>query len=426
MMLRADDILWTASAAVVQAETGTTLAALLHDLRAYIYRYVVVTPEQALTIALWIAVTHVLDAFDTVAYLSITSATKRSGKTRLLEILEAIVRRPWLTGRTSAAALVRKVDAEAPTLLLDEGDTAFKGDQEYSEMLRGILNSGYKRNGMVTLCVGKGADITTKDFSTFSAKAIAGIGQLPDTVADRSIPIELKRRMSSEPVQRWRERDGHAEAEPLRHRLMAWREAAIEPLRAARPVLPEELSDRAADVWEALFAVADMAGGDWPVRTRRAAVALMGSVDDTDPTIELLKDIFAEVMPDESRQVIPTEEIRTKLIALEHRPWATWRRDKPISARGLARLLDPLGVHPIRLEHLRGYRRDAFEGLIARYLPIQASLRQPTNNDGPKSRDGCVSEGEPKNPSVPQFEADSIGLLTHSHIEAEDESDEHF
>jgi len=404
-------------------DTCDSLRNLLHDLRAYTYRYVVVTPEQAITIALWIAVTHVLDAVDTVAYLNISSATKRAGKTRLLEILEPVVRRAWLTGRTSAAALVRKIEADEPTLLLDESDAAFNGDKDYSEALRGLLNSGYKRSGKATICVGKGADITVKDFSTYSAKAIAGIGKLPDTIADRAIPIILKRKMTSEPVQRWRDRDGRADAAPLHEQLMAWRESAVEILRSARPVLPDELSDRAADVWEPLLAIADLAGGDWPVRARRAAVVLMGSIEDTDPTIELLKDIAIEVMPEETRQVIPTKDIIEKLTALEHRPWATWRRDKPISPRGLARLLDPLGVHPVRLEHVRGYRHDAFDALIARYLPRQASLRQPTNKTGPKSQDGCVSEDVEKNPSVPQFEPDSIELLTHSHIEAGNDDD---
>ena len=94
-------------------------------------------------------------------------------------MMESIVARPWLTARTSAAALVRKVDADRPTLLLDESDAAFGAEKEYAEALRGILNSGYKRSGRASLCVGKGADLSVKDFSTFCPKAIAGIGRLP-------------------------------------------------------------------------------------------------------------------------------------------------------------------------------------------------------------------------------------------------------
>jgi hypothetical protein len=114
--------------------------------------------------------THAFDAAGSTPYLSITSAEPGSGKTRLLEVLNLLVRAPWMTGRTSAAALPRKIERDQPTLLLDEGDAAFKGPQEYSEALRAILNSGYRRGGNATLCVTKGKEIDVVDFSTYSQR----------------------------------------------------------------------------------------------------------------------------------------------------------------------------------------------------------------------------------------------------------------
>jgi hypothetical protein len=181
-------------------------ARVLDDVAGFIRRFVSLSPEQAFVVALWVLHTHAFDAADSTPYLAITSAEKRSGKTRLLEILELVVARPWLTGRVSAAALVRKIDAEAPTLLLDESDAAFAGDKEYSEALRGILNSGHRRGGKTSLCVGQGSNITFKDFSVFAPKAVAGIGKLPDTIADRSIPIRLERKKPGEGVARFRHR----------------------------------------------------------------------------------------------------------------------------------------------------------------------------------------------------------------------------
>ena len=192
-----------------------TLATVLTKVEHFIRRYVVLNDDQAVAVTLWVAHTHVLDAADCTPYLQVTSATARAGKTRLLETAEPLVARPWLTGRTSAAALVRKTDALSPTLLLDESDAAFGGDKENAEALRGILNTGYRRSGRTTLCVGQGANLTFKDFSTFGPKAIAGIGQLPSTVTDRAIPIELKRRTKDEPVERFRERDAGAQARPI-------------------------------------------------------------------------------------------------------------------------------------------------------------------------------------------------------------------
>lgn len=369
------------STATVQDAAGG-LDGLLTTLVVWLRRYVVVTDAQAAAITLWIAHTHAINAFDCTPYLQITSATKRAGKTRLLEVLEPTVARPWFTGRTSAAALVRKVDAEMPTLLLDESDAAFGGEKEYAEALRGILNTGYRRSGKATVCVGHSANITARDFSTFGPKAIAGIGTLPDTVADRAIAIQLRRRTNDEPCERWREREGHHEATPMHERLAAWAALAVETLREARPKMPSSLGDRQTDVWEPLLAIADLAGGTWPTRARNAAIILAGSADDTDITVELLRDV-AGILQEFDGTIITTKELLAGLTALEDRPWAAWRQDKPITARGLARLLGPLGIHPDRhLRTVRGYRVDAFTDALARYLPSDASHRHNVNETG--------------------------------------------
>ena len=266
---------------------------LLEDIQAFIRRYVVLTDAQAVAVALWVAHTHTLDAADCTPYLDISSATKQCGKTRLLEVLDLLVNDPWFTGRATAAVLVRKIDGERPTLLLDESDPAFKGEKEYAETLRGVLNTGYKRNGRSSMCVGQGAAISYKDFSTFCPKAIAGLGKLPDTVADRSIPVKLQRRSRLERVERFRERIARGEAEPIRQALSAFSRSVTGELRDARPAIPDELDDRAGDVWEPLLALADHAGGDWPGRALSAALKLSarGGRDDDSSGERLLSDI---------------------------------------------------------------------------------------------------------------------------------------
>ena len=210
-----------------------------------------------------------IDKFVEKYGLAISSAEKRSGKTRLLEVLELLVARPWFTGRVTAAVLARKVDAERPTLLLDESDAAFKGEKEYAEALRGLLNTGHRRGGKSTVCVGQGAELSYKDFSTYCPKAIAGIGKLPDTVADRSLPIRLERRAPDEQAERFRRRDVELEAIGLRAALERLPDL-VPALEEARPDLPGALDDRAQDAAEPLLAIADHAGGDSPERARRA------------------------------------------------------------------------------------------------------------------------------------------------------------
>src|SRR6266566_4638029 len=168
----------------------------LDAIKTFIRRFVSLSEHQARVTAAWVLHTHTVEAAEATPYLAISSAEKQSGKTKLLEVLELLVANPWLTGRVTPAVLVRKIDKVLPTLLLDESDAAFGGEKEYAETLRGVLNTGHRRGGNSSCCVGQGANITFQDFSTFWPKAIAGIGKLPDTVMDRSISIRLKRATS--------------------------------------------------------------------------------------------------------------------------------------------------------------------------------------------------------------------------------------
>jgi len=349
------------------------LAVLLDNVRGMLMRYIVLDQQQADAVTLWVAHTHTIEAAEVTPYLAITSAEKRCGKTRLLEVLDLLVIHPWLTGRTTAAALARKVDRDCPTLLLDESDAAFKGDKEYSETLRSVLNTGHRRGGKVTCCIGQGANLDFRDFSTFCPKAIAGIGKLPDTVSDRSIAITLKRRAPSEPIKRFRYRDVALEATPLRESLTRWASKAIPGLDNARPDIPTTLGDRAADGWEPLLAIADIAGGDWPERGRRAALALsVGEVhEDESLGVRLLTD-SRRAFEEKGEDRLGTSVLLEYLIAVEEAPWGEWY-GRPLTARGLAKLLKPFGIVPRTIrtgdETLKGYAAGEFHDAWSRYIP---------------------------------------------------------
>ncbi len=352
-------------------------ADVLEKITAFVRRYVVLSEQQLVLLALWVLHTHALDAADTTAYLNIKSAEKRSGKTRLLEVLSLLTARPWLTGRVTAAVLVRKTSAEQPTLLLDESDAAFKGDREYAEALRGILNAGFRRGGVASLCVGQGASLTYKDFPVFCPKAIAGIGRLPDTVADRSIPIVLRRRSPSENVERFRFRKVEPEARPLRDAAAAWAETHLESLKGREPDLPDALDDRAQDIIEPLLAIADAVGAEWPEKARRAAATLLagGEREDSESLgVRLLRDLRS-IFDGEKAERLSTGTLLKVLRAAEDAPWGSLRGE-PLDARGLAHLLKPYGIRPEKLREgkgtFRGYRRSSFDDAWSRYTPEEA------------------------------------------------------
>jgi hypothetical protein len=344
---------------------------VLEEVVTFIRRFVVLNSPQADALALWTAHTYMFEAAETTPYIHVTSPEKRSGKTRVLEVEEVLVKDPWFTGRVTPAVLARKIDAECPDLLLDETDAAFGGDKEYAETLRGILNTGHRRGGKCSVCTGQGANITYKDLSTFCPKAIAGIGKLPDTVADRSIGIVLKRRTAAETVERFRRRKVESDAALLRERLSAW--ASTLQLHDVEPSVPDELDDRAADCWEPLLAIADAAGGDWPQKAREAAVALSGSGrDDASLGVRLLTDIKTIFTYREVERLKSVELVQA-LNAIEEAPWS-YLDKRPLDASRLAKMLKPYEIAPksVRLDEgttAKGYDRAWFEDAWERYAP---------------------------------------------------------
>jgi hypothetical protein len=188
---------------------------LLHAVCEVLQRYVVFQfPQQPIVIALWVAHTWALDATDYTPYLHIFSAETSSGKSRLLEVLAMLVNKPWKLESVSVAALFRRVEKDQPTLLYDEIDNVFRGNgkDDDTKDLRACLNSGFKRGGTFTRCVGQNANLDVKEFATFSPKALTGIGKvLSDTLSNRCIPIELVRQTREEKVHRFRQREVEAE-----------------------------------------------------------------------------------------------------------------------------------------------------------------------------------------------------------------------
>jgi len=151
--------------------------------------YVVLEDDAAEAVALWVLHTHALEAFLISPRLAITSVVMRSGKTTLVDILSRLARNPLTTVNATAAAIFRLVDAFRPTLLIDEADTFRTRNSE----LRGILNSGYRRNSAFVMR----ADAI---YSTWAPVAVAMIGRLPATLEDRSLVVRLKRRRPDEVI----------------------------------------------------------------------------------------------------------------------------------------------------------------------------------------------------------------------------------
>jgi len=347
------------------------LADVLDALVELLRDYVVMSSAQADAAALWAAHTHALDAFETTPFLDLTSPEKRCGKTRTLDVLELVVARPWRTIMPSEAVLYRKIQAAAPTLMLDESDAIFDKSNGSTEPLRALLNAGNRRGTSVPRCVGPTQQIV--DFGVFCAKALAGIGALPDTVSDRSIVLRLQRKRPDEIARRFRRREALEVAEPIAQELASWAQDAIAELEAARPSIPSALDDRAEEAWEALLAIAELAGGTWSERARRAALELSAGREAEDEALgpwllRDLRDVFASRGVDR----LSSADLAANLCEIETSPWGDVR-GKALDARGLARRLRPFSVAPrvVKFEDgstARGYRLEDLEDAFSRYL----------------------------------------------------------
>ena len=366
-----------------RTQPAVTLADLLDSICAFLQRHIVFpSAAQPLVIALWIAHTWVIDAFEYTPCLHIWSPEKRCGKTKLLDCLELLVAKIWRAVSPSEAVLYRKIESDRPTLLLDEVDTVFSGNKdERKEPVRALLNAGFERKAQVPRCVGQGSNYQVQEFAVFCAKAFAGIGRLPDTVSDRCIPIRLIRRSRHESVQRFRKRDAETATSAVRTALETWSQqnGLIEKLRASRPEIPNELDDRQQDICEPLLAIADLAGDEWPERSRNALVLLCAAeAEDDSPGVKLLSAIH-DAFVDADR--LATKELLERLINQEtDAPWVGWWESdlRNGNTRGpaarLAHFLKPYRIktRTIRLPDnttLRGYLRADFEDAWKRYCP---------------------------------------------------------
>lgn len=350
---------------------------VLDELRAAIGRYVVLPSEEALTaVTLWVAASHIQPALQHAPRLAVVGPTKGCGKSRVLDVLHETVSRPMMTVNTSPAVVFRIIGEDPPTLLVYEADTIFGPKAGDKEDLRGLLNAGHQRNRPAWRISGPEHKPTA--FPTFAMAALAGIGDLPDTIMDRAVVLRMQKRKPGEKVAPFRSRHSVPELNALRDRLAAW----LTPLRGAahRLVPPMPVEDRAADTWEPLVIVADLAGGYWPAQARAACLAMTRSevVQDEQTTLKtrLLRDIRRVFEQQGDKETLRSHDLLAALVQDAEAPWTEYGT-KGLNAYHLANLLRDFGISPAnhRFENGRqakAYARNQFLDAWARYCPDPA------------------------------------------------------
>ena len=370
---------------------------VLDALRAYV---VLPSDAAAAAVVLWVAASHGVPAWNAAPRLVIKAPEKRCGKSRLLDLIEALCHRPIMTTNASPSAVYRSIGADPtdpPTLLIDEADAIFGAKAVEHEDLRGLLNAGHQR-GRPAIRWDAGRRQLDR-IATFALAALAGIGNMPDTIEDRAVIIGMRRRAPDEHVQPYRTRRDGPALHQLRVRLNQWVRAHLDELAEAIPTMPVE--DRAADTWEPLCAIADLAGAHWPQLARTAAVALVGgdrTAEDVSLRVRLLMDCrtaFGAV------NALPSSHLLTRLKTDPEAPWADLGPDG-LTVRRLGIMLREFGITSAnhRWEdgsQSKGFERLDFTDAWRRYCP-QNSSADPPRPIRPKR----PAPSQPRDGSIPR------------------------
>jgi hypothetical protein len=351
--------------------------ALLDAIKQLLQRYVVLPRWVAETVSLWIVHTYAFELRDITTYLGIESPTRRCGKTTLLTLLHDLANRPVVAASVSSPSFFRAIEELRPTLMIDEADRFLKGKSE----LQGILNAGYCRKTAFVLRVGQQLPASDSNdpnaapagsslafFSCWCPKVISQIGRLSDTLADRCIVFRMQRKTPNEECERMRNLD----TIDLKRQCIRFVADNSEKIANASPEIPDALNDRAADIWEPLFALADIAGEDWPQLAREAAEGLSKDPHDGNAMGSLLLDIFVIFIESGSEKLF-TFEILDWLNHRLHRPWAESRNGREVTDLWLAKQLRPYDIKSrnIRIgeNQAKGYHQADFMDAFRRYIP---------------------------------------------------------
>ena len=350
---------------------------LVENIRKIIARYVSLSNNAVTAVTLWAVMTYLVDDEDLyiAAILACLSPTKRCGKTTLLKVLKRLVYRPHVSSNSTPATIFRMIDEYQPTFLIDEFDS-FK---DINPELRGILNSGHDRDmAYVDRCVGD--DNKPRRFCTFGSKAIAAIGKVPPTLEDRSIVIDMRRKLVENKKKRLRRpRQGDA-FHKLRRQIARWVLDNGDGLCKLHIRDIEGLNDRQYDNWKPLLQVAKRIGGrDYQEEIAVVAVELASKEEgeeDSAAGVLLLEDLKALFERDGDKK-LATTFILAELEKKDDRPWPEFRRGEAITARQMAALLKGFGIKPTvytgtKRKSVRGYKRKDFQDAFERYCVTDA------------------------------------------------------
>ena len=366
------------------------LQSILDELAQSSRRYIHQPESWAYVDAVYMVLTYCYDLFEYCPIILVTSPLHSCGKTRKLDWYEVYCKNPETVGNATQSYLFRTAEARHPCFLIDEFDSQ---PMESRSAIMNVLNNGFQRGKRVARTDQVGSGLEPKTFDPYGPKVVACINadKFPAATTSRAINFRMQRKPRNVRVERLRKLDGTE----IKRKCLRWREDNEEDIKKLASLgvsLPDELSDRQQDAWEALAALSALADRTWQERIWSASIELHNSCkDDTISNGERLlldlREYIAEMPKDRYR----SEEIVTHLN--NNAGWGDYAYNRGISKRKLANLLRDFDIHPETIhfpekgKKLKGYYASGFDTAFKRYLDPLApdenrnSVTQPDNTD---------------------------------------------
>jgi hypothetical protein len=343
---------------------------LFAEIISLIKRFVVLTDSQAVAVACWIIFSYGFDVMRICPKLLINSASKRCGKSTLLELILYLVPRALAASNLSAASIYRSIHLCKPTLLIDEADT-YLNSKANSEMV-GIINSGHNKSMAWVMRIEEAdGKLTPVRYSTFCPQVIAMIKTPSNNIIDRSIIITLQRKLEKQMVDALAI-DSAEQFLDTRRRILRWIEDHIDHVHYNLDTVPALGNDRARQNWAVLAAFSQALGVQAHVALLKAASELSDtSYAEDNLEVDLLSDI-RDLLCTVKQNHVHSAVIIMELVKMKDRPWGELTHGKPINENRLARLLKPFKIEPTKFRDgavtQRGYSVASFNAVFDRYL----------------------------------------------------------
>ena len=344
-----------------------TIAELLDLISAKFKEHVKFQDESdADALALWVAMTYVMEHLEIAPMLYVTSPEPMCGKSTVMKLLKVFCHRAEMVSKITPAAIYRLIERDQPTLLIDEADRFLRGNNE----LNGIINAGHARFEATVIINKKLPDGNYEpiEVPVWCAKAIAGIGKQDNTLTSRSIVISLRRKLISESVKPTRF-NMFQEHEFVRASLAAWA-ANFEPIseREMEPFL-KATTDRGTDNWLPLGIIAKRINPEWLERVQAALnkIELRQSDGLQSAGVQLLSDVH-DVVWECSRPEWSSTDLYNAVVHNDENDWSVFNHGRPITKKKFTQMLSDFDIKPTKRSNANVFYVADLEDAFERYL----------------------------------------------------------